>query len=135
MLKKLAKEFQIQDYVTFMNFIPLERMPDFYSSADIFCLPSLHEGFPLSIAESLSIGLIIVASAIEGIPEAIIENKNGYLVKPGNVSDLSDKLVKALTLNDDKVDEIRNNNIKLSKEKYSWQIIVREILKVYKEDN
>lgn len=135
MLKKLAKELQIQEYVTFMNFIPLERMPDFYSSADIFCLPSLHEGFPLSIAESLSIGLIIVASAIEGIPEAIIENKNGYLVKPGNISELSDKLVKALTLNDDKVDEIRNNNIKLSKEKYSWQIIVREILKVYKEDN
>ena len=72
-----------------MNFIPLERMPDFYSSADIFCLPSLHEGFPLSIAESLSIGLIIVASAIEGIPEAIIDNKNGFLVKPGDVVDLA----------------------------------------------
>ena len=135
MLKKLAKTLQIQDHVTFLNFIPLENMPDFYSSADIFCLPSLHEGFPLSIAESLSIGLIIVASAIEGIPEAIIEGRNGFLVKPGDVPDLSAKILKALNLNGEKIQEIRDNNIKLSRAKYSWEKIVKEILKVYNESS
>jgi len=132
MLKKLAKELQIQDHVTFLDFIPLEKMPDFYSSADIFCLPSLHEGFPLSIAESLSIGLIIVASAIEGVPEAIIEGKNGFLAKPGDVIELSNKLLKALNLKENQVIEIQNNNIKLSRSKYSWEKIVGEIVKVYK---
>ena len=135
MLKKLAKKLEIQDHVTFLDFIPLEKMADFYSSADIFCLPSLHEGFPLSIAESLSIGLIIVASAIEGVPEAIIEGKNGFLAKPRDVIDLSNKLLKALNLQENQVKEIQNNNINLSRSKYSWEIIVREIVKVYKKND
>ena len=112
--------------------VPLEEMVDFYASADIFCLPSLHEGFPLSIAESLSIGLIIVASATEGIPEAIIKGKNGFLAKPGNIMDLSTKLLKTLNLQDNEVKEIQDNNIKLSRSKYSWKKIVEEIVNVYK---
>ena len=98
-------------------------------------MPSLHEGFPLSIAETLSIGLIIVASAIEGIPEAIIEGRNGFLVKPGDFTDLSTKLLKALNLNDSEIQVIQNNNIKLSRTKYSWEKIVGEIVEVYKKND
>lgn len=131
-LKLLTKELKIQSYTSFLDFIPLEKMPRFYSSADIFCLPSIHEGFPLSIAEALSIGLIIVASAVEGIPEVIIENENGFLVEPKNVSQLSESLVKALNLNENQIEYIKQNNIDLAKSKYSWEIIVKEIIKLYK---
>ena len=113
--------------------IPLEKMPDFYSSADIFCLPSIHEGFPLSIAEALSIGLIIVASSTEGIPEAIIEGKNGFLAKPKHVHQLSKKLIKALMLSDEEIIDIGLNNVKLAREKYSWDKITKQILEVYRE--
>jgi len=133
MLKNLVKELKIQQYVSFIDFIPLEKMPLFYTSADIFCLPSLHEGFPLSITEALSIGLIIVASKVEGIPEAIVENKNGFLASPKNFIELSEKLVKALTLNEDKVKEIQENNIKLARNNYSWDMIVKMIINTYKE--
>ena len=132
MLKSLAKKLKIIDHITFLDMIPLEKMCEFYSSADIFCLPSLHEGFPLSIAESLSIGLVIVASAIEGIPEAIIENENGFLTTPKNVLQLSEKLIKALTLNDENLKTIQKNNIKLAKDKYSWEKLVKEIIHVYR---
>ncbi len=131
-LKNLVRELNIKLYVTFINFIPLKKMPEFYSSADIFCLPSIHEGFPLSIAEALSIGLIIVSSAVEGIPEAIIENENGFLVEPTNIKQLSDKLIKALNLNKEQVSYIRENNVKLAKSKYSWEIIVKKLLNLYK---
>jgi len=133
MLKKLAAELDILNNITFMDMIPLEMMPEFYSSADIFCLPSIHEGFPLSIAEALSIGLVIVASATEGIPEAIVENKNGFLAKPKNISQLSEKLIKALTLNDEKLKEIQNNNMLLARKKYSWENIVKKIVNIYIE--
>jgi len=133
MLKKLAAELDLLNNITFMDMIPLEMMPEFYSSADIFCLPSIHEGFPLSIAEALSIGLVIVASATEGIPEAIVENKNGFLAKPKNISQLSEKLIKALTLNDEKLKEIQNNNMLLARKKYSWENIVKKIVNIYIE--
>ncbi len=134
MLKNLAAELDILKNITFLDMIPLENMPEFYSSADIFCLPSIHEGFPLSIAEALSIGLVIVASATEGIPEAITENINGYLASPRNISQLSQKLIKALTLNAEKIKVIQGNNIKLARSKYSWENIVKDIIDIYQED-
>jgi len=131
-LKKLARTLNILTNITFLETIRLEKMPEFYSSADIFCLPSLHEGFPLSIAEALSIGLIIVASSTEGIPEAIMENRNGFLVEPRNISQLADKLLKALNLNDLEISKIQKNNINLAKSTYSWENIVRQIERVYR---
>ncbi len=132
-LKKLAKLLNLFSHLTFLDMIPLEKMPDFYSSADVFCLPSIHEGFPLSIAEALSIGLVIIASSTEGVPEAITEGKNGFLVEPKNVNQLSKKLIKVLTLSDEEIREIENNNVKLAKDKYSWDKITHQILKVYRE--
>ncbi len=132
-LKNLVRKLKIQLYVTFISMIPLEKMAELYASADIFCLPSLHEGFPLSIAEALSMGLIIVASATEGIPDAIIEDKNGFLVTPGNIKSLVEKLLKALQLNDEQIREIRKRNINIAKNKYSWEILVKQIEEVYSE--
>ncbi len=130
-LKNLAAELKILNNITFLDMIPLEKMAEFYSSADIFCLPSIHEGFPLSIAEALSIGLIIVASATEGIPEAIIENQNGFLATPRNIEELTEKLIKSLTLSDDEIKKIRDNNINLARKNYSWQKIVKQIVNLY----
>ncbi|MBD3196710.1 MAG: glycosyltransferase [Candidatus Lokiarchaeota archaeon] len=130
-LKHLARNLEIYSHTKFINMIPLRKMPEFYSSADIFCLPSLHEGFPLSIAEALSVGLIIVASDTEGIPEAIKENKNGYLVEPKNIGQLSQKLLKALNLDQDKIKKISQTNKKLAKNRYSWEIIVKRIVNEY----
>jgi len=134
MLKSLAKELNILESITFLDMIPLDKMAEFYSSADIFCLPSIHEGFPLSIAEALSIGLVIVASATEGIPEAIIEKKNGFLTTPRDVTELTTKLIKSLTLSIDEIKEIKKNNINLAKKNYSWQKIVKEIVTLYKQN-
>ncbi len=132
-LKNFVRKLKIQFYVTFINMIPLEKMAEFYASADIFCLPSLYEGFPLSIAEALSMGLIIVASATEGIPDAIIESKNGFLVKPGSVNSLIKKLLKALKLSDEQIKGISKRNIYIAKNKYSWKILVKQIEKLYFE--
>ena len=132
-LKNLASELKINSYITFMDAILLDQMPEFYSSADIFCLPSIHEGFPLSLAEALSMGLIVVCSATEGILDAIKEYKNGFLVEPKNSLQLSNKLLKALTLNDHQVKIIRENNISLAHNNFSWEYLVKKIIKIYKK--
>jgi len=132
-LKKLAETLNIQNYVNFIDMIPYFKMPEVYASADIFCLPSIHEGFPLSIAEALSIGLVIVASSTEGIPEAIKENENGFLIEPKNIIQLAEKLIIALNLEDIEIQKIYHNNIKLAKNNYSWKGITKQIISIYKE--
>lgn len=132
-LKELVNILKINSKITFIDMIPYHIMPELYSSCDIFCLPSIHEGFPLSIAEALSIGLVIVASNVEGTPEAIQENVNGFLFKPKNIKELSIKLIQALNLKDNEIEMIRKNNIELAKRKYSWEGIINEIENIYVE--
>lgn len=49
---------------------------------DIFALPTLREGLPYVVLEAMAKGLPVVASAVDGIPEQVIEGETGYLVSP-----------------------------------------------------
>jgi glycosyltransferase involved in cell wall biosynthesis len=65
-------------------------------SASIFVLPSYFEGLPMSLLEAMSAALPIVASAVGGIPEAITDGVEGYLVTPGDVEGLRGAIKKLL---------------------------------------
>ncbi len=56
---------------------------------DIYCLPSLWEGLPNALLEAMACGLPIVASAIDGVPEAIKHDHDGVLVPPSSPAALS----------------------------------------------
>ena len=51
---------------------------------DIYCLPSLWEGLPNALLEALACGLPVVASAVDGVPEAITHDRDGLLAPPSS---------------------------------------------------
>ncbi len=56
-----------------------------FSQMDIFSLPSLYgEGLPMVILEAMAAGLPVIASAVEGVPEAITDSIEGFLVQPND---------------------------------------------------
>ena len=57
----------------------LELMP----AADIFVLPSHQEGLPVVLMEATSVGAPIVATAVGGVPQVVIDGVNGLVVPPG----------------------------------------------------
>jgi glycosyltransferase involved in cell wall biosynthesis len=64
----------------FFRHVPFTTEPEKYmAAADIFCLPSLREGFGLSLIEASSCGLPLIASNIYGIRDAIRDCKTGVL--------------------------------------------------------
>lgn len=70
---------------------------DLLALADIFVMPSLWEGLPMAVLEAMVARKAIVASAIAGIPEAIVDGREGLLVPPGEVAPLADALRLVLT--------------------------------------
>ena len=66
------------------------------SQATLFLLPSYQEGLPLAILEALSYGLPVVTTPVGGIPEAVIDGETGFLIPPGDVEAMVDRITRLL---------------------------------------
>lgn len=69
-------------------------MPDVLAAADIVGLTSLWEGLPRTVVEARACGRPVVATAVNGTPEAIREGVQGHLVKPHDVLAFAAALVR-----------------------------------------
>ena len=57
---------------------------------DLFVLPSLFgEGMPMVVLESMAAGVPVIASRVEGVPEAVVHRETGLLVEPSSVSQMA----------------------------------------------
>ena len=65
-------------------------------SIDVLCLSSLWEQFPLSILEAMMVGRPVVATAVDGIPEAVVDGVTGFLVPPRDPDALAAALLRVL---------------------------------------
>lgn len=92
-LKSYALELGLKDRTHFQSHV--DDMRSFYRSLDVFCLPSLNEGFPLSPLEAQSCGIPAVLSDVGGCCEALCRD-TGFLAEAGNVQDLARNLTQAL---------------------------------------
>jgi glycosyltransferase involved in cell wall biosynthesis len=64
------------------------------AAADIFVLPSLFEGLPMSVIEAMLTGLPVVATAIRGPREQVVDGITGLLVPPRQSAPLADAIVR-----------------------------------------
>lgn len=77
-LEAQARALGVADRVTFLGH--RDDIPDLLASCDLFVLPSLFEGFSLSILEAMAAGRPVIASAVGGADEVIVNGETGLLV-------------------------------------------------------
>ena len=94
--KALAEELGISDQCDFLGWVKGEDKERLVQESGIFCLPSRHEGMPMSLLEMMSYGLPCVATPVGGIPQVIHDGDNGYLVPVNDYKALADCLAKLI---------------------------------------
>ncbi|MFZ0639621.1 MAG: glycosyltransferase [Candidatus Acidiferrales bacterium] len=91
-LKKVTQDLGLEAIVRFVGF--QSNVSDWLAAADIGVLPSFYEGLPLAAVETLAAGLPIVATAVDGTPEVVIDGETGLLVPPGDPAAMADAISK-----------------------------------------
>ena len=94
-LRAYIREAKLDDRVTIVT--NRSDVADLLALADVFVMPSLVEGLPMALLEAMIARKPIIASRTAGIPEAIVDGRDGLLVPPGDVGALAEALRDLLT--------------------------------------
>jgi glycosyltransferase involved in cell wall biosynthesis len=89
-LQAICQSLGLGERVIFAGF--RSDIPNWLAHCDLFVLPSLYEGLPLSILEAMAAGKPVIASAIPGNDELIVHGESGWLVPPGDAVQLTQAL-------------------------------------------
>lgn len=127
-LESLVLEQGISDYVQFVGF--RTDMDRILPNLDIVVHPALREGLGVSLLQASLVGVPIVASAVGGIPEIVIDGETGFLTQPGDVDAISRSVLKLLR-DRELAKQLGENGRKLVFSEFSVDQMVEGNLRVY----
>ena len=78
--------------VSFLGYQPQEEISAALEQADMLVLPSFAEGLPVVLMEAMASRVPVIASQVAGVPELVEEGISGFVVPPGDVETLTDRL-------------------------------------------
>lgn len=110
-LETTVRELGLSKHVFFHGAVDHERVLKEMATAAVMVLPSLDEAFGYAVTEAMSVGTPVVASRVGGIVEIVRDGMDGFLVNPGDPTELADALIRVL--GDDDLREKLGRNARL----------------------
>ncbi|WP_182156882.1 glycosyltransferase family 4 protein [Rugamonas apoptosis] len=91
-----ASELGLAEHVELLGWVSGQAKQDCLDSATLYVLPSYNEGLPMSVLEAMAAGLPVLTTPVGGIPEAVTDGVEGFLVTPGDVDSLAERWARLL---------------------------------------
>jgi glycosyltransferase involved in cell wall biosynthesis len=113
-VKQAVAGYGLQGRFTFSGWITPGEVMDRFAGCDILFMPSLSEGLPVVGVQALAKGLAIVASRVGGFVDLVDEDRNGYLIEPGDSAGFAEKL-QHLLKNPDHLLSLRTSSLEKAK--------------------
>lgn len=113
----------VEDRLTLTGPLSHEEALGAMASGDVYIFPSHHEGFPVSVAEAMAIGLPVVASPVGAIPEMIDERRGGFLIPHDEPARYAEALA---TLRDDPelARRMGRYNWEKARAQYDYEVVI-----------
>jgi glycosyltransferase involved in cell wall biosynthesis len=91
-----ARELGVDDCLEILGWVSGSEKRRVLSEATIYVLPSYAEGLPMGVLEAMAAGTPVVATAVGGVPDAVADGVDGFLVAPGDTNALAERILRLL---------------------------------------
>jgi D-inositol-3-phosphate glycosyltransferase len=128
-LVERSRTLGVEDRLVLWGSQPQNRLPIFYSAADVVTVPSRYESFGLVAVEAMACGTPVVASRAGGLIFTVEDGRTGYLVPIGDDNAHGRRILELL---DDKAKrESFGHSARASALRFSWRAVAQSIQHVY----
>lgn len=129
-MKNKIQAYELNEQVIMHGWVDQTRVKDIIGESSIFLLPSFQECLPISIAEAMAAGRVVVATNTGGIPEMIIHKKSGFLFEKGNVRELVE-ILKDIYMNKAEIERVSENAQTEAIEKFEPKTVAHQTITYY----
>ncbi len=124
---KLAKDLGIGSDIVFTGYVIGDELVPLFKRAEFFVMPSLYEGFGMTVLEAFATGTPAIISKVSSLPE--IAGSAAYFVDPANTEDIANAMIK-FAQDENLRNEYREKGLRQA-EKFDWEKTARETLEIY----
>lgn len=128
--EQAVKECHLVDCFFFQA--PTNDIVSKYQQSDLFCLPSLYEGYPNVLCEAMSSGLPVICSDVCDNARIMEDGKNGFLFEPKEVNSIADAIIKYSSLTDDEKTIMGIRSREIAENRFSESKFVEQYMTIIK---
>jgi glycosyltransferase involved in cell wall biosynthesis len=130
-LRAAADRLGVSDQIEFAGILNARQLLAEYARASVLVLPSYQETAPMVIQEAMACGVPVIATRVGGIRYQVDDGESGYLLKPGDVAGLSDRLFRLLS-NDELRQKAGQNARSKANEAFRGVNVAKDTIDVYR---
>ena len=129
----LAKKLNISERTILLGWVNGEEKHKAFCEADIFCLPSYAEGFPMAVLDAFAYGLPVITTTVGGIPDIAVDGENMLLFAPdGNIENLS-RCLERLIIDKHLREKFSKESFHLANTTFNINTITQQISELYEK--
>ncbi len=135
-IKERIEKAKLKNHIKLRGCIKGNALIKEYKSSQLFVLPSLSEGQPLTLLEAWAAKLPVLVTKVGDNEEFVKEGENGHLVDPGNSEQLAKKLNMINDLyikNPKKLEKMGENGYELVRKNFTWEKTTQKIFDQYQK--
>lgn len=124
-------QLDIADYLTLHD--PNSKIEEAYHEADVFCLPSLYEGYPNVVVEAMACGLPVLCSNVFENPYIVSEGVNGRLFDPHRADDIARAIQQMASLSVEQRMEMGRRNRQACLERNTEEAFLKAYTRLFED--
>ena len=128
-LQKLCDDLSVDQTVVFLGKRDQDKLPYYYSAAQLVVMPSHYESFGMVALEAMACGTPVIASEVGGLAYLVRDGETGFTIPDQEPDELCDKI--SWLLNDRELHETMSARAVEYAQDYAWEKIAKQIVEVY----